>query len=454
MKSFKNMMEAHFTSTADYRVTPSGRKVHKMKKIADDPSDLDHDGDVDADDRKLAKARNESTELKEYESKDGVYKHQAKAGRYGGSEKESDYVKGPSKKDLEKIEKEKKKPVAEDLNSVCKVCGQTPCNCTSIDEAVTVKKHDYSWGKMVTVHHGSSTSYPLHPEHQKKIASLKHGEKTSFKDETGSTVHAERENDNVHLSSKNTNKKTTVAHSHFTESVNKSDVPAFLRKKNGDKLTLKDLDKERTQNRSHPDTIKKINGTQKEEVEVTEQAPVAPVPDKKYIKGTPEWKANKEKNKPRTGHPTNEEVELDEAIDKHEQRLLQLARLGLVDKSDVSKLRVAIDQLKADKPLTVPQRTMLLGVMTDLISLVTGDDMVFNRVKLDVQKEDYEIIEDEEVIVETKDDDWDDKNPPFDPDPPKKKPSATPGKHGSGYSTARHLARIALQKQQQKKQGK
>ena len=46
---------------------------------------------------------------------------------------------------------------------------------------------------------------------------------------------------------------------------------------------------------------------------VKENAPVAPVPDKKYIKGTPEWKAHKEAQKPRTGHPTNVK---EEAIDE------------------------------------------------------------------------------------------------------------------------------------------
>ena len=585
------MDEAHYVATADYKVSASGRKVHKMKKIADDPTD----SDKDAEDKEMTK---ESAELVEYETKDGVYRHQAKAGRYGGSEKEKhavDTMSGPKKSDLEKIETDKKKKVKEE---------------TELEEAVTVKKQDYSWGKMVTVHHGSDTSYPLHPEHQKKIAGLKHGEKTSFKDETGSTVHAEREDDKVHLSSKNTNKKTTVAHSHFSESVNKSDVPAFLRKKSGDKLTLKDLDKERTQNRSHPETLKKINGTQ------NESAPVAPVPDRKYIKGTPEYKAHKEKNKPRTGQPTNESIESDrhakwhssgahglakefgehgnvsttkkditvrarthhashndgspvlkhfdnkerhevktvtipkgskvvhnkdsgynyahhpehghvefdhddvekkegvnyqfdslfEAVDKQEQRFLMLARLGLVDKADVSKLRIAMDQLKADKPLTVAQRSMLLSVMSDLVSLVTGDDMIFNRVKRDIQTEDYTLVEEEEIVLEGdnkqmkgKDPCWKgyqmvgvkDKNGkkvpncvpteekeveegyvsdaqrkavwaarndakkeetdvPFDPDPPRKNPSATPGKHGSGYSTARHLARMALQKQQQK----
>jgi len=43
------------------------------------------------------------------------------------------------------------------------------------------------------------------------------------------------------------------------------------------------------------------------------RAPVAPVPDRKYIKGTPENKAHKAANKPINGHPTNEETELTEA---------------------------------------------------------------------------------------------------------------------------------------------
>jgi hypothetical protein len=42
---------------------------------------------------------------------------------------------------------------------------------------------------------------------------------------------------------------------------------------------------------------------------VKEQAPVAPVPDKKYIKGTPEHKAYKATKKPINGMPTNEEAD-------------------------------------------------------------------------------------------------------------------------------------------------
>ena len=43
--------------------------------------------------------------------------------------------------------------------------------------------------------------------------------------------------------------------------------------------------------------------------EVRDPTPVAPVPDRKYIKGTPENKALKASRKPINGHPTNEEVE-------------------------------------------------------------------------------------------------------------------------------------------------
>lgn len=76
-----------------------------------------------------------------------------------------------------------------------------------------------------------------------------------------------------------------------------------------------------------------------------------------------------------------------ETSDQGELRILMLARLGLVDKSDVSKLKLAIDTLKANKPLSTQQRTLLLTTFTTLTELVTGDDQVFNRLKAEVQKE-------------------------------------------------------------------
>jgi hypothetical protein len=49
------------------------------------------------------------------------------------------------------------------------------------------------------------------------------------------------------------------------EGIDKSDIPAYQRK--NDKLTLADLEKERTKNKSHPETLAKNNGTKNESAE-------------------------------------------------------------------------------------------------------------------------------------------------------------------------------------------
>ena len=269
MKSFKEMTEARYVTSADYKIGPSGRKVHKMKKVADDPVDVKDD---DEDEKK--------------EIKEG-----------------------------------------------------------------TVHTKKYSWGTMKHVEHGHDFSIPLHPEHHQPIHSLKDGESHKFKDETNKHWKATREGDKVHFHGDgpgNRGYKTTVSHDSLKES-----------------------------------------------------------------------------------------VELDEAIDKQDTRLMQLARLGLVDKDSVSQLRIAMSSLKAEKTLTVAQRTLLLNVTEELISLVTGDDMVFNRVKLDVQKE-------------SKDSDKDDV--PFD-GPYSKTPEKVKDKSGAVHtpqSRVRHLARIAINAQKKK----
>lgn len=133
--------------------------------------------------------------------------------------------------------------------------------------------------------------------------------------------------------------------------------------------------------------------------------------------------------------PIQEDSEVQEAVDKQDMRMMQLARLGLVDKSDVARLRLAVQQLKSEKPLSVVQRTLLLNVFEDLMSLVTGDDQVFMRIKRDVQKE----------ATEKND-------PPFD-GPYKKVSEPHKDRFGNVIKTrnvARHLAKLALQKQQQK----
>lgn len=103
----------------------------------------------------------------------------------------------------------------------------------SLDEAVEVVKKD----GMVTVHDGSHQSFPLHPEHQQKIAGLSKGEKTSFKDETGKTVTAERTGSLVHLNKGEGGRTAAVSFHHFKEDadqideLSKATLKSYLNKK-------------------------------------------------------------------------------------------------------------------------------------------------------------------------------------------------------------------------------
>lgn len=158
-----------------------------------------------------------------------------------------------------------------------------------------------------------------------------------------------------------------------------------------------------------------------------------------------------------------EEVELDEAADQQGSRFIQLARLGLVDKADVTKLSIAMDQLKADKPLSTQQRTLMLNVMMDLVNLVTGDDAVFQRVKMDVQKEEIEVEENyvshaqrKAVWASRNDAKKEETDPPFDGPYTTTKADVTDksGAKHNGMSRVRHLAQLALKKQQEKQANK
>lgn len=124
-----------------------------------------------------------------------------------------------------------------------------------VSEAVTVTKNNYSWGKMMTVHHGSETSYPLHPEHQAAIKKLRPGMKTTFKDETNSTVHAHREGDTVHLQRpKTSNTLTSLPYHHFDTSEHAKPaakkptgeydrkVTSYLKKKYNEEVEFTNLD--------------------------------------------------------------------------------------------------------------------------------------------------------------------------------------------------------------------
>lgn len=291
----------------------------------------------------------------------------------------------------------------------------------------TVSKKDYSWGKMMTVHHGKDISYPLHPEHQKIVKNLRpSGEhsKAMYKDETGNQVHVTREDDKVHFVSHRTSgsKKTTVDYKHFDESVPakntdiadksylkdmgkkptvKSDLKNFKNFLTGKKETNEEVEqveegwyqKPASAYRRKGDEVgggsskndvpfdgpytktkpaKNSDGTpqspmsrartlakdamkqkMKEEfgLDITDEqadslveasyAPVAPVPDKKYIKGTPENKAYKATKKPINGTPTN--VNQEEL--KGNQHKIDKNKNGKIDANDFKLLRKEEEQL-------------------------------------------------------------------------------------------------------------
>lgn len=124
-----------------------------------------------------------------------------------------------------------------------------------------------------------------------------------------------------------------------------------------------------------------------------EQAPVAPTVDRKYIKGTPEWKAHKEKNKPINGHPTNQKESLeqiDESEEKTIARLKQLVRFGLMDKSKLPVLSRAISSLEKGNVTNPTERQVLFDLLNELIGVVTGDDAMFAKVRMSVQNEGHD----------------------------------------------------------------
>lgn len=283
-------------ATGDFKISASGRKVRRLIKVGDDDynkaDDIDKDGDVDANDKKLAKEQVE--DIQEISSK--------LAGNYYAAATKKHIEKVGVKPNMyDRIEKDMGKNRKAGID---RAFSRLTKEEVELEEA-TVKSAKYSWGTMKTVHHGKDFSIPLHPEHHKPIAALKHGESHSFKDETGAKWKATREDDTVHFHGGSYGtQKTSVKH----------------------------------------DTMK-------------------------------------------------ESVELDEAADKQDSRLMQLARLGLLDKSDVATFRTAMQTFKADKQLSIKQRNMLLSVYNDLVNMVTGDDAMFARAKLDIQKEETELEE-------------------------------------------------------------
>jgi len=95
-------------------------------------------------------------------------------------------------------------------------------------EEATVKTQKYSWGTMKTIHHGSSFSIPLHPEHHEPIAKMKDQQQHTIKTEDGKQYHVKREGDTVHFHGVNGGNKTSVPHKSLAEETKKCDDCGYV----------------------------------------------------------------------------------------------------------------------------------------------------------------------------------------------------------------------------------
>ncbi len=153
-----------------------------------------------------------------------------------------------------------------------------------------------------------------------------------------------------------------------------------------------------------------------------------------------EWsKTGKEATHRETGEKTYEYHEVDKEgkpTGKREYRNAQGKSMGEAveqkptQKSDHEKWKEEYKKARAAGSSTFNARARANGAVREESELEEG---YYKRMATDKE-------EDERLAKQKL---------PFDPDPPKKK-SVVAGKYGAGYSTARHLARMAMQKQAEK----
>jgi len=73
-------------------------------------------------------------------------------------------------------------------------------------------------------------------------------------------------------------------------------------------------------------------------------------------------------------------------------RLKQLARMGLVDKKEYSRMISAMKKINQDKQLSVQERGVVVGMVNKLVDIITGDTAVFQKAKKAVS-ENLELFE-------------------------------------------------------------
>ena len=82
--------------------------------------------------------------------------------------------------------------------------------------------------------------------------------------------------------------------------------------------------------------------------------------------------------------------QIDEAEDKTLGRLKQLVRFGLMDKAKLPILARAMKSLEKGQVTNPTERATLFELLNELVGLVTGDDAMFAKVRMNVQKEEFD----------------------------------------------------------------
>jgi hypothetical protein len=132
-------------------------EVNEELKGGQKKIDKNHNGKIDGQDFKiLRKEEEEQVEpILEYETdKNGKFVHNAKAGKYGGSEKPADPfagVRGPGQKDLAKIEAEKKKKKFSEMLDLYNEKGLKSLSEMTKKETVEEGASEAQWNDQVKV---------------------------------------------------------------------------------------------------------------------------------------------------------------------------------------------------------------------------------------------------------------------------------------------------------------
>jgi len=87
----------------------------------------------------------------------------------------------------------------------------------------------------------------------------------------------------------------------------------------------------------------------------------------------------------------SEDIQIDESEDKSLARLRQLVRFGLMDKSKLPLITRAMGNLEKGNVTNPTERSVLFDLLDELIGIVTGDDTMFAKVRMSVQREDNNV---------------------------------------------------------------